>query len=365
MPTHSPVLIIGGGPAGSATAIVLARSGIRPLLVERSREPHDLVCGGFVSGDALRILARLGVSLARAGARSITRIRLVRGGRQIEAPLPFPAVGLSRRVLDATLLQVAGAAGARIERGLSARSLEPGDRRVVLSDGTEAEPLAVFLATGKHDLRGAARAHPPHSEEVVGLRLRMTAPRLLARILSEVIELHLFADGYAGLLLQEDGSVNFCLSVSAARLRKAGGKPEGLLADLQAEAPLLAERFGAAERAGDWSSIARVPYGFRAARTASGVFRVGDQGAVTASLVGDGIGLALNSAGRASGAYLAGGPAAACAYQRSLSRRAAGPLTLASALRFAGESRAVAGPLFTALSLQPKALRLAARLTRV
>jgi flavin-dependent dehydrogenase len=365
MLTRPSALILGGGPAGAATAMLLARSGISVLVAERSREPHEVVCGGFVSGDALRILRRLGVCAADQGARPITRLRLVLGRRRLETPLPFPAVGLSRRTLDAALLQAAARSGARVERGLAARQVDPRERRVVLSDGAEMTPTALFLASGKHDVRGAGRVRRRRGDEAVGLRTRIAPGPSLARDLAEVIELHLFAEGYAGLLTQEDGSVNFCLSVSASRLRGVDGRVDQLVASLAEEAPALAERLDAGARIGAWSSIARVPYGFIAEHTAAGVFRVGDQAAVIASLAGDGVAVALHSAEQASAAFLSGGAPAAMGYQRALASRAAAPLRLASALRFAGERPRLAAPLLAAVGLRPGLLGLAARLTRL
>ncbi|MDD1451839.1 FAD-dependent monooxygenase [Sphingomonas sp. H160509] len=44
---RTPALIVGGGLAGAATAIGLARASLPHLLVERSRETGDAICGGF------------------------------------------------------------------------------------------------------------------------------------------------------------------------------------------------------------------------------------------------------------------------------------------------------------------------------
>ncbi|HEX4741146.1 MAG TPA: DUF3455 domain-containing protein [Caulobacteraceae bacterium] len=67
-----------------------------------------------------------------------------------------------------------------------------------------------------------------------------------------------FREPVATLLLQEDGSVNLCLSVPVDRLRLAGAKPETLVASLGEEASLPLERIAAAERLGGWSSVARM-----------------------------------------------------------------------------------------------------------
>ena len=150
-----------------------------------------------------------------------------------------------------------------------------------------------------------------------------------------MIELHLYDGGYAGLLLQEDGSVNLCLAISRARLA-AAGKPEALIGELLAESPLLADRLGG-DLPSAWEAIAGVPYGWRAGGTRPRLFRLGDQAAVIASLAGDGIAVALASGEAAARAFAAGGRDAATAYQREFARRSARPVAVAEALRRGAE----------------------------
>ena len=59
---RTAALIVGGGPAGSAAAIVLARGGVRAELIERTTAPHDTVCGGFLGWDALGALTAAGLT---------------------------------------------------------------------------------------------------------------------------------------------------------------------------------------------------------------------------------------------------------------------------------------------------------------
>ena len=335
---------------------MLALGGTRPTLIERSTGERDVVCGGFLGWDALAALERLGVDASALGARPIRRLRLVASTKVVEAKLPKAAAGLSRRRLDTVLLARAAEAGTELLRGRAVRAVDPEALTVRLEDDEELSGDALFLATGKHELRGFPRevgAILP----AVGLRTAVQASAGLTAQLDGFIELHLFDGGYAGLLLQEDGSANLCLSVSKARLAGAGGVG-ALIAELAREAPLLGRRL--AEAPSDWEAIAGVPYGWRARETVPGLFRIGDQGAVIASLAGDGVAIALTSGIAAAEALLAG--RSASDYQHSFAAQSRRPLAIAGALRRAAESPRLRGSL---MRLAPALAPLAARLTRI
>ena len=348
-------MIVGGGPAGSSAAIALARGGARPVLIDRSPGERDLVCGGFLGWDALAALKRLGLDPAALGARPIHRLRLAARDRIVETALPGAAAGLSRRRLDAALLRMAEEAGAAVLRGRTARAFENGCVR--LDDGEEMGADALFLATGKHELRGIARDIGERAVSV-GLRAALPASPGLAEALAGTIELHLYNGGYAGLLLQEDGAANLCLSV--ARERMADG-PDALLADLMKKAPLLAERIGIAPPEA-WEAVAGVPYGWRALATEPGRYRIGDQAAVIASLAGDGIAVALASGAAAADSCLSG--EGAQVYQRGFAARARRPVAIAEALRHMAENP-LRRRLMLGLAGVPGLAKAAARLTRI
>ena len=329
---RTDTLIVGGGPAGAAAALALARGGAKPVLVERCAGDRDVVCGGFLGWDSLALLRRLGLEPAALGARPIHRLRLAAGGRSVETALPHAAAGLSRRRLDWELLRLAEEAGATVLRGRTARALDEG--RVRLDGDEEIAAEAVFLATGKHDLRGAAR-ETGGRHAAVGLRAALPPSPALTRALAGTVELHLYDGGYAGLLIQEDEAANLCLTVSRERMA-AAGTPEALVEELARESPLLAERLAGGVPAG-WEAVAGVPYGWRAGSTSRGLYRLGDQAAVIASLAGDGIAVALASGIGAARCRLAGG--SATTYQRGFARRTARPVRIAEALRHMAEHR--------------------------
>ena len=347
-------LIIGGGLAGAAAGIDLARSGQAPLLLERETGPHDKICGEFLSGEAVAALAGLGVDARRLGAVPITRVEINAGHRQAAAALPFPALSLSRRVLDEAMLERAAAAGVAVQRGVSVRGLADGVAQTTAGD--LAAP-ALLLATGKHDVRGLPR---PDGPDEIGFKMYFRDPTLSRRF-DGAVAVTFFDGGYAGLQPVEGGRLNLCLLVNGAHYRELCNWP-ALLARLIAE-PALAALASAEPLLPRPLAISRVPYGHLAGPTTDGLWRLGDQAAVIPSFCGDGMAIALES-GRLAAAMLAQG-ASAADYQRVLLTRTHRPVRLAmAALAVArhplGRLAAMAG-----LSAIPGGLALLARLTRV
>jgi flavin-dependent dehydrogenase len=54
MPKRYDAIVIGGGPAGSTTALMLARAGWAVALIEKSQFPRSKVCGEFISASTFR-----------------------------------------------------------------------------------------------------------------------------------------------------------------------------------------------------------------------------------------------------------------------------------------------------------------------
>ena len=70
MNSHFDAVVIGGGPAGATTALLLARAGWSVLVLERKAFPRRKVCGEYLSATTLPLLDRLGLGEAfrdRAG----------------------------------------------------------------------------------------------------------------------------------------------------------------------------------------------------------------------------------------------------------------------------------------------------------
>jgi flavin-dependent dehydrogenase len=323
-------LVVGGGPAGAAAAIHLARQGAQPLVLERTLEDTDLLCGGFLSWRTLDRLVALDIDAPTLGGTPIDHVAIFAGGRSARAALPGIGMAVSRLRLDALLRARAEAAGAVIRRGIAVRAVEDG--AALLDDGERIQPAAIFLATGKRDLRGLARDAAGASDPEIGLRLRLPPDAKRIQAIGSTIELHLFAGGYLGLAVQEDGSTNACMAVRKSLLARAGGNIHTLLAKLAERSDALADRLSGHEAIpGD--AVGPVPYGWVARTAPPGIFRLGDQAACIPSLAGEGIGIALASAERAAAMWRNEGGAGGPAYQAAFASAVQRPIRIAALAR--------------------------------
>jgi flavin-dependent dehydrogenase len=340
------VIILGGGPAGSAAAIELAHAGRRVALIERSTTAHHKVCGDFLSTEALASLNNLGLDLSALGAVPIHNVRLAGSLGISSATLPFAAQSLTRRALDEALLERAAAAHALVLRGHFAESLHRnGDLwRVSIAGPNHGYTLTaphIFLATGKHDLRGLPRPLLGTHGDLVGLKMYLRlAPDQLDE-LRDTIELFLIPGGYGGLSLVEKPSdalaetttanlensvisteaqrsaetpvfrnsrahpqpvisetttANLCFVIHRKLLRDAGRGWDALAA-LLTQTPHLRARLADAEPLLPRPlAISPLPYGLlRRHAIAENLWAIGDQAAVIPSFTGDGLALALHS----------------------------------------------------------------------
>lgn len=158
MTTSPECLVLGGGLAGGMAGLLLAQSGKNTVLIEKEKTAHHKVCGEFLSPEAVAYLASAGIHPAGLGAAPIHLLRLSVANRTIETKLPFAALSLSRHLLDEALLAGAADAGCIVRRGAAVEDLsrDGGEWTARLAGGQSISAHAVFLATGKHDLRATA-----------------------------------------------------------------------------------------------------------------------------------------------------------------------------------------------------------------
>ena len=120
-------IVVGAGPAGSVTAIHLARAGARVLLLDKARFPRDKPCGG---GLTMRAVRELPVSPEPVVEHRVDRLGLrLRYGTRFERQGRAPLILMTQRIrLDHHLLEQAAASGADVRDAVKVTGVEAGAR---------------------------------------------------------------------------------------------------------------------------------------------------------------------------------------------------------------------------------------------
>lgn len=243
-------LLIGGGLAGLAAALDLAGRGQRVVVVERKQYPFHRVCGEYVSHEVGPYLRRLGADPTPLGPASISRFRLSSpAGRTLDSALDLGGFGVSRYRLDAFLYELALARGVQFVLPATVANVAfdtAADRHLVtLADGGQ---LAARLVLGTYGKRSALdrQLDRPFFEQrspYLGVKHHLRLPGFPR----DLIALHNFKDGYAGISAIEDDKLCFCYLTTRANL-KASGTIAAMEAEVLAQNPHLADILRHAER---------------------------------------------------------------------------------------------------------------------
>jgi len=152
------VAVIGGGPAGLATALAAHRLGLRAVVLDKRQPPLDKPCGEGLMPDGLAALERLGAARERLRHHRLVGIRYLDGEIVVSARFNgAPGAGIRRTNLHRALLEAAQVAGIDLRWGTACRGLHFGDQHRVSALDTDAGPLTARFVVAADGLRSSLR----------------------------------------------------------------------------------------------------------------------------------------------------------------------------------------------------------------
>jgi flavin-dependent dehydrogenase len=310
-------VVVGAGPAGAVTALLLARAGWRVAMIDAARFPRQKVCGEYLSSAAWQLLDELGLGNLRGQAVELSGMRLDVAGRR-QATLDFPSplrapASLSRYSFDFALVAAARAAGVDVFEGYRVKQVLSADGIVTGTLAIDSDPPrasqtfrapVIVAADGRRSLvvRDSGRVVRGRTG-LVGFKAHADGP-MPARSQSTLV-MHSLPDGYIGVCPVEGGRINVCGVMPRQRLRASRGNLAQALRLWIAESGPSQSYLDIDREPDGWLTMPEVAIQ-RSYPRVSGVLYVGDAMGTIEPLTGQGMTMALASARLAARHLLAG-----------------------------------------------------------
>jgi flavin-dependent dehydrogenase len=306
-------IVIGGGPAGSMSAFLLARAGWSVVVIEKSDFPRRKVCGEFISAPALALLARAGLAddVLEVAGPEIRELAVYAGERVITGPMPRGegpveyGRAIGREHLDTLLLGQALDGGVDLLqpwRATACRSLADAYAVEAKSSSDTVELVApvVIDAHGSWEAGvypGSALCERQSGSDLFAFKAHFTNGALApARM-----PLLAFPGGYGGLVTSDGGRMSFSCCVRRDALKAcrtaAPGSSAGnaVFAHVSRTCRGFREAAEGAVREGPWLAAGPLQPGMRFIGR-DGCFAVGNAIGEAHPIVAEGISMALQSA---------------------------------------------------------------------
>lgn len=321
-PAMFDVVVVGGGPAGAATALSLSARGVRVALVDRARFPRTKPCAEYLNPGATRLLDRLGVlaALRPFGPSTLRGLRIVSPsgdafvGRFHGARPPAAAstdgcgLAVRREILDQVLVRAAVARGTVLLDATPVVALDcalNGTRAVAVRAGSGTRRIHGRLVVGADGLNSRIAGALGTVRRGRLRRLALVSHAQGVRDMQPLGEMHVRPWGYVGLAPVDAGLVNVSVVVDLERATRPAGSAEDWFHEMLGAVPAVAARLREARFVTPVLAVG--PFARRTSRaTGDRVLLVGDAADFYDPFTGDGIYAALRGASLASELLLGG-----------------------------------------------------------
>lgn len=306
-------VVIGGGPAGSTIALLLARAGWSVALVEKKIFPRRKVCGEFISATSLPLLNEVGIGdfyLSHSGPE-IDKVGLFAVDTILTSPMPESNIisakwgrALGREHLDFKLLEVAAKAGAKIWQPWNALDLKGNIAdgfTCTIENKLQVEKISAriaIMAYGSWE-RDLLQLHPKHAHKPNDL-LAFKAHFRNFHLSDNLMPMMVFPGGYGGLVRSDDERLSFSCCIRRDILNQARKKYPGqsagaaVLQHIKTACLGVRQILEGAELEAQWLSTGPLRIGIRQCYK-DGIFFVGNIAGESHPIIAEGISMAMQS----------------------------------------------------------------------
>ena len=291
------VAIAGGGLAGLALAIQLARLNYAVILFEKEQYPFHKVCGEYISMESWPFLQSLGLNLGSMQLPMIKKLIVsTNQGKTLQHPLPLGGFGISRYLLDHELAKITRAAGVTIRESTKVNdvvfnqdifnittSFGNFNAKIVCGNFGKRSNLDIkwnrdFITASKNSLNN-----------YVGVKYHVKTD-----FPADTIALYNFENGYCGIVRIEDDKYNLCYLTNAINLKNNNGRVNKMEENILSKNPHLKKIFKESEILFETPlTISQISFD-KKKQVEDHILMIGDAAGMITPLCGNGMSMALH-----------------------------------------------------------------------
>lgn len=303
------VLIIGGGPAGATTGLLLAQAGWSVGIVEKKKFPRRKVCGEFMSATNIALLQHIGLDdyYRFTSGPEIHRVGFYADDLMLATDMPVSQQNylkwgraLGREHLDTALLNKAAGLGAVVWQPARIEDIKRIDSLFscsIILDNDHIETVSariIVMANGSWEpLKNTT--HRP--SDLLGFKAHF----INSNLAPDLMPLLAFPGGYGGMVHTDSGRVSLSCCIRRDVLQRIRKQYSGMQAGEAVIEYIKTKCLGvnnvlaSAQRVGNWLSCGPIQPGIRTGY-GSGIFYVGNSAGEAHPIVAEGISMAMQSA---------------------------------------------------------------------
>lgn len=289
--------IIGGGLAGLALSIQLAKHGYKVALFEKETFPFHKVCGEYISLESWNFIQKLGYPLSDAGLPIIKKLLVsAPNGNQLQQSLPLGGFGISRYKLDNDLKEMATSNNVHVFENCKVNAVDFNNEIFQLQ--TTAGQFNCRICCGSFGKRSNLdvkwnrsfiKRKPNKLDNFIAVKyhININHPH-------DTIALHNFKDGYCGISKIEDDKYCLCYLTNAQNLKKCNNSIQQMEKEILYKNPHLKKIFtGCRFLYQSPVTISQISFN-KKSQVENHVLLIGDAAGMITPLCGNGMSMALH-----------------------------------------------------------------------